>query len=214
VSVPHDAHAHFQYSDAGHQAETAMSGMWLFLAQEVLFFGALIFVWSYCCYQHPAGFRLATQHANLLIGSINTAVLLTSSFTFTAGLLAIEQGETRRLIQACWSTAALGATFLILKGIEWYKDYDDGLIPGAHFSLTGPDSGGAQIFYAFYYVATVLHALHMIIGIGLVLWIAWRARRGDFSREWSTPVEVVGLYWSFVDVVWLTLYPLIYLVAR
>ncbi len=91
--MPHDAHTHFQYSDAAHQAETAMSGMWLFLAQEILFFGALVFVWVYCGYQHPAGFRLATQHANLLIGSINTALLLTSSFTFTAGLLLIEQGD-------------------------------------------------------------------------------------------------------------------------
>ncbi len=211
--MPPEAHMHFQYSSAEHQAESAMSGMWLFLAQEILFFGALVFVWVYCCYQHPAGFRLATQHANLLIGSINTAVLLTSSFTFTAGLLAIERGEPRRLIQACFATIGLGVVFLLLKGVEWFKDVGDGLVPGAHFSLTGPDSGGAQIFYVFYYVATVLHALHMIIGIGLVLWIAWRARRGDFSRAWSTPVEVVGLYWSFVDVVWLTLYPLIYLAA-
>lgn len=212
--MPHDAHTHFQYSDAGHQAETAMSGMWLFLAQEILFFGALVFVWVYCGYQHPAGFRLATQHANLLIGSINTALLLTSSFTFTAGLLLIEQGDVRRLIQACFATVGLGTGFLLLKGLEWYKDVEDGLVPGAAFALAGPDRGGAQIFYSIYYVATVLHALHMVIGIGLVLWIAWRARRGDFTKAWSTPVEVVGLYWSFVDLVWLTLYPLIYLAAR
>jgi cytochrome c oxidase subunit 3 len=212
--VSHDAHTHFQYSDAEHQAETAMSGMWLFLAQETLFFGVLVFAWVYCCYQHPVGFRLATLHANLLIGSINTAVLLTSSFTFTAGLVLIEQGEVRRLIQACFATVALGTVFLFLKAFEWYKDFSDGLIPGTRFSLTGPDSGGAQIFYSIYYVATAVHALHMIIGIGLVLWIAWRARRGEFDRDWSTPVEVVGLYWSFVDVVWLTLFPLIYLVAR
>jgi cytochrome c oxidase subunit 3 len=212
--VPHEAHMDFQYSDARHQAETSLSGMWLFLAQEILFFGTLVFVWMYCCYQHPVGFRLATRHANLLIGSINTAVLLTSSFTFTAGLQSIERGETRWLIRACLATVGLGAAFLLLKGFEWYKDFNDGLMPGRGFSLTGPDSGGAQIFYSIYYVATVIHALHMVIGIGLVLWIAWRARRGDFGRDWSTPVEIVGLYWSFVDVVWLTLYPLIYLAAR
>ena len=212
--MPHEAHTHFQYSDAGHQAEAAMSGMWLFLAQEILFFGALVFVWLYCGYQHPAGFRLATRHANLLIGSINTALLLTSSLTFAAGLLLIQQGEVRRLIQACLATVALGAGFLLLKCLEWYEDVGDGLVLGPGFRLTGPDSGGAQIFYSIYYVATVLHAVHMMVGIGLVLWIAWRARRGDFSKEWSTPVEVVGLYWSFVDIVWLTLYPLIYLVAR
>ena len=212
--MPHDAHTHFQYSSAGHQAETAMSGMWLFLAQEILFFGALIFVWVYCGYQHPAGFRLAAQHTDLTIGSINTALLLTSSFTFTAGLLLIEQGEVRRLIQACLVTVALGTAFLLLKGFEWYKDFSEGLVPGAGFRPTGPDSGGAQIFFSIYYVATAIHAVHMVVGIGLVLWIAWRARRGDFNKSWSTPVEVVGLYWSFVDVVWLTLYPLIYLEAR
>ena len=212
--MPHEAHAAFQYTDARHQADTAMSGMWLFLAQEILFFGALVFAWTYCCYQHPEGFRLATRHANLLIGSINTAVLLTSSFTFTAGLLLIERGDVRRLIQACLATVGLGTAFLLLKAIEWWKDFGDGLVPGAGFALTGADRGGAEIFYVIYYVATVVHAIHMVIGIGLVLWIAWRARHGEFGRAWSTPVEVVGLYWSFVDVVWLTLYPLIYLAAR
>ena len=212
--MPPEAHPQFQYADAEHQADSAMSGMWLFLAQEILFFGALVFAFVYCWYQHPAGFRLAAHHANLPIGSINTALLLTSSFTFTAGLVLIEQGDSRRLIQACLATTGLGTAFLLLKGYEWYEDVAEGLLPGAQFSLGGTDGGGAQIFYALYYVATVIHALHMVIGIGLVLWIAWRARRGDFTREWSTPVEIVGLYWSFVDVVWLTLYPLIYLAAR
>ena len=212
--MPHDAHATFQYTDAAHQSETAMSGMWLFLAQEVLFFGALIFTWVYCQYQHPAGFHLATRHANLLIGTTNTAVLLTSSLTYAAANRFIEAGQTRRLIQACLATMALGAAFLVLKGLEWREDFNEGLVPGQGFALHGADGGGAQIFFSFYYVATVVHAIHMVIGIGLVLWITLRARRGDFSREWSTPVEVVGLYWSFVDIVWLTLYPLIYLAAR
>ena len=209
-----DAHSTFQYADAEHQAETAMSGMWLFLAQEILFFGGLIFAWVYSRYQHPDGFHLAPQHANLLIGSLNTAVLVTSSLAFTAGLVFIEQGDARRLIQACLATVGLGCAFLVLKSIEWYEDIDEGLVPGAQFSLHGAHAGGAQIFWSIYWVATIVHAIHMIIGIGLVLWIAWRARRGDFSRQWSTPVEVVGLYWSFVDVVWLTLFPLIYLAAR
>jgi cytochrome c oxidase subunit 3 len=212
--MPAEAHAHFQYGDAGHQSETAMSGMWLFLAQEILFFGALIFAWVYSRYQHPEGFHLATDHANLLIGSINTVLLVSSSFAFTAGLVFIEHGEARRLVQCCFATVALGLGFLVCKGLEWKGDIDEGLVPGAGFSLQGPHAGGAQIFWCIYWIATVLHAVHMVIGIGLVLWIAWRARRGDFDRSWSTPVEVVGLYWSFVDIVWLTLYPLIYLAAR
>ena len=212
--MPHDGHVEFQYTDAAHQAETAMSGMWLFLAQEILFFGVLVFTWVYCQYQHPAGFRLASQHANLLIGTANTAILLTSSLTYAAATRFVEAGQIKRLIQACLATMGLGAAFLILKALEWREDFKDGLVPGQGFALHGADSGGAQIFYSFYYVATVVHAIHMVIGIGLVLWIVLRARRGDFSPGWSTPVEVVGLYWSFVDIVWLTLYPLIYLAAR
>lgn len=207
-------HATFQYADAEHQTETAMSGMWLFLAQEILFFGAIVFAWVYSRYQHPDGFHLATQHANLLIGSINTAVLVTSSAVFTAGLLFIEKNNVHRLVQCCYTTIGLGVAFLLLKGLEWKLDVDEGLLPGASFSLHGPHSGGAQIFWSIYWLATVLHAVHMIIGIAFVLWIIHRAKRGDFTAKWSTPVEVVGLYWSFVDIVWLTLYPLIYLACR
>jgi cytochrome c oxidase subunit III len=161
---------------------------------------------------YPDGFIEATRHANMLIGTVNTAVLLTSSFTLTAGLIYAKAGDMRRLVHACYATVALGVMFMGLKAVEYVEDFREHLVPGANFALA--DHDGARIFYLFYYTATGVHLVHLAIGIGLVLYIARRARRGDFSGRYHTPVEVVGLYWSFVDIVWLFLYPLIYLVGR
>jgi len=204
----------FQYESAEHEADTAVSGMWLFLASESLFFGGLVFVWLVLRLRSVEGLRLGAAHTNLTIGTINTAVLLTSSLVMTLAVQRARVGQGLACARACLLTAGLGAAFVALKGLEWWKDLGDGLYPGARFALTGPHAEGAHLFWGWYWVATVLHAFHMLGGIGLVLWIAWRARRGDFSRAYSTPADVVGLYWSFVDVIWLILYPLIYVVAR
>lgn len=201
-----------QYASLRDQSETAIAGMWLFLATEILFFGALLFAYMVYRMWYPAGFAEAVRHANLLIGSINTVILMTSSFTFTAGLIHAQAGDTRRLVRACVLTMALGLVFMGLKAVEYAQDFREHLVPGAGFALAGHK--GAEIFYVFYYVATGLHLVHLTIGIGLVLYILRRARRSDFSASYHTPVEIVGLYWSFVDIVWLFLFPLIYLVGR
>jgi cytochrome c oxidase subunit 3 len=205
----------FQYSSAEHQAETAISGMWLFLATEVLFFGALLLSWIYCRHWNQAGFDAGTQQTQLAIGTINTVILVTSSLVYGAGLAFLEAGNTRRLIQCFAMAMTLGITFLILKfGIEWHRDFVQHLFPGQDFAINGPLGGGARLFFVFYFVSTALHGLHMIGGLILVGWITLRARRGEFSPRYFTPVVVVGLYWSFVDIVWIVLYPLIYLVGR
>jgi len=201
-----------QYEDLRHQSDTALIGMWLFLATEILFFGALLFTYMIYRLWYPDGFIAAVRHANILIGTLNTAVLLTSSFTLTAGLLYAKAGDMRRLIYSCVATIGLGLLFMALKALEYAEDFRERLVPGTNFALA--DHDGARIFYLFYYTATGVHLVHLAIGIGLVLYIARRARRGDFTAQAHTPVEVVGLYWSFVDIVWLFLYPLIYLVGR
>jgi cytochrome c oxidase subunit 3 len=208
------AGAGFQYSSARHEADTAVAGMWLFLASEMLFFGGVVFVWLVLHLGHPRGFALATAHTNLLIGSINTALLLTSSFVMALAVRDGQRGDNRAVTRACLLTLLLGLAFLGLKGLEWFLDFREHLFPGALFGLHGPDQGGAQMFYAWYFVSTALHGVHMLGGMGLVAWVAWRASRLEFSRHYSTPVEVVGLLWSFIDLVWLVLYPLIYLLAR
>jgi cytochrome c oxidase subunit 3 len=207
-------HVDFQYSDARHQADTAIAGMWLFLATEMLFFGGLILAWLFCRHWQQAGFDAGSRETLIAFGTINLVVLLTASLTFAAGLAWIRLGRTRRLVQCCWLTAALGMLFLMLKSIEWYTDIAGRLFPAGAFKLTGAEADGARLFWSFYFVSTGLHAGHMIAGVGLLCWLALRARQGSFSAQWHTPVEVVGLYWSFVDVVWIMLYPLIYLIGR
>jgi cytochrome c oxidase subunit 3 len=207
-------HTHFQYADAGHQADAALSGMWLFLASEILFFGGLIVAWMFCRHWQPAGFDAGARQTVLWIGTLNLVLLITSSFVYSTGLAFVEAGDSRRLIQCCVVTMAIGSLFLLLKFYEWHVDISESLFPAGPFKIIGPDAGGARMFWSFYFVATALHAVHMIVGVGLVGWVALQARRGVFADGWLTPVEVVGLYWSFVDIVWIVLYPVIYLVGR
>ena len=204
-------HIEFQYAGIAHQTETALSGMWLFLTTELLFFGGLFFLYMLLRAKQPHAVGVASQHAELVLGTVNTVLLLTSSAVFAWGLSCIRAGRNRALFVASVVTALLGTAFLVLKLYEWRADFDDHLFPGVHFAITGPDGNGAQLFWSFYFVATGLHLLHMVVGVGLVSWIALGARRARYSPGYHTPVEVVGLYWSFVDMVWLCLYPMIYL---
>ena len=215
------ADAEFHYSSAAHQADTAIAGMWLFLATEILFFGGIVFAWTAMAITHAGGFRLATGHTNLLIGSVNTAILVTSSAVCTFAVRRPE--DARRVVRGFAWTGLLGAAFLVLKGVEWLGEFNEHLFPGPGFALGGyvgapqgthTEGGGAQIFYSLYFVATGLHGVHMLVGLGLLAITGWRAHRGRFRPGHTTPVEVTALYWSFVDLVWLTLYPLIYLVMR
>ena len=207
-------HIEFQYAGMAHQSEAALAGMWLFLATEVLFFGGLFLLYMVYRGLHPEGVAEASRHSVLWIGTLNTIILLTSSAVFAYGYGCARRGDNHRLFVACLVTAALGTLFLLLKIYEWHLDLDDNLFPGAGFSITGAHRNAASLFWCFYFIGTGLHGIHMIIGVGLVGWIAWAARRQRFSAGYSTPVEAVGLYWSFVDMVWLSLYPLIYLVDR
>jgi cytochrome c oxidase subunit III len=210
--APHE----FQYSSADHQAGTAVAGMWLFLATEVLFFGGLFLCWIYARTQNLAGFDAGARETELWIGTLNTVILLTSSLVYSLGVAFARVGNNRRLAQCCLGAIGLGLAFLVLKfGLEWSGDFEKHLWPvGPDFKFTGAIGGGARLFYVFYFIGTGLHGIHMVVGVALVAMIAWRARRGAFSPLYVTPVEVVGMYWSFVDVVWIILYPLIYLIGR
>ncbi|MGH6834836.1 MAG: cytochrome c oxidase subunit 3 [Methylocella sp.] len=205
----------FQYSSARHQAESAISGMWLFLATEVLFFGVLFLTWIYSRHWDQAGFDAGARQTNLMIGTLNTVILVAGSLAYSAGAAFIEAGNTRRLIQCCAIAWLLGLAFMILKfGVEWRDDFNKHLFPGPGFAINGALRGGAQIFFVFYFLGTAIHGLHLMVGLILVGWIILRARREEFSPQYYTPVSVVGIYWSFVDMVWIVLYPLIYLVGR
>ena len=202
-----------QYANMQHQSETAVNGMWLFLCTELLFFGGLFLLYFIYRSLDPLGFAEGSRHSEWWIGTPNTVLLLTSSAVFAFGLSRARLGDNRGLFWCTVVTAVLGVAFLVLKVIEWKDDLDEHLFPGPDFAIHGPHSGGAQLFWSYYFIGTVLHGIHMVFGIGLVAWIAHGARRGRFSPGYVTPVEGVGLYWSFVDMVWVVLFSTIYLVG-
>jgi cytochrome c oxidase subunit 3 len=205
----------FQYASLPHQAETAITGMWVFLATECLFFGGLFLAWIYSRYWNMAGFDAGSGATELRIGSINTGILVTSSFSYAMGLAFIQADRQRGMIICIALAMLLGTSFLCLKGFEWHLDFDShAWVNDPDFEVKGALQGGAKLFWTFYWIGTVLHGAHMSVGLGLLAYILWRARRGDFSAAYHTPVEVVGLYWSFVDIVWMVLWPFIYLIGR
>jgi cytochrome c oxidase subunit 3 len=185
---------------------TGPMGMWVFIASEVLFFGGLLVAYTYGRSHFPDGFAAASHETHVVIGTVNTALLLTSS-----ACVALAVASTRRASLLLAAACALGLAFLALKGIEYTKEWHEHLVPGASFRLR--DTPGAQLFFVLYFLTTGLHAVHLTIGIAVLAAFAWGTHRG---RTWARPphVEVAGLYWHFVDVVWIFLYPLIYLGGR
>lgn len=203
-----------QYATLAQQRETAQLGMWVFIATETLFFGALLFGYFLYRLTYPAQFAAAGQDALLWCGSVNACLLLTSSLTMFLAIEAAAAGRRSNLVWWLAATVLLGVAFLGIKGYEYVADYNDQVVPALRFLMKPDEAPAGELFWVFYFVATGLHALHLSIGIALVLFMIGRVRRGVFTPAYYAPLEVVGLYWSFVDVVWLVLYPAIYLVGR
>jgi cytochrome c oxidase subunit 3 len=204
-----------QYANLEQQADTAELGMWVFLVNETIFFGALIFTYFIYRISYPHEFAAAAKDAILWAGSINLAILLISSLTMVLAINAAAQGRLRAMVWWLVATVALGCAFLGIKGYEYYLDFQDKVVPIVDFEPKPGEGRAGILFWFFYWVATGLHAIHLMTGIGLILYmLLWRIRRGEISAAYYAPLEVVGIYWSFVDTVWLFLYPCIYLVGR
>jgi cytochrome c oxidase subunit 3 len=216
-----------QYASLEQQHEAAAFGMWVFLATEVMFFGTLfISVYVYRA-KSPEAVEAASVHLNWLIGGINTLVLLVSSLLMALAVHYAGHGDQRRVVRLLVGTALLGVLFLCLKGVEYYIDYVENLIPGWKFNTQewmAPKSAGGeglseeqvgfvQIFLVLYWTMTGFHALHVTIGIVVVLIMAVLTARGHYSAKYYTPIDVTGLYWHFVDLVWIFLLPTLYLLG-
>ena len=227
VSLPQHRH-HFETVEQ--QREAGSFGMWLFLLTEIMFFGGLFFAYLLYRNWYYDAFFTASNQLSIPLGTANTAILITSGF-FMA--LAVWCAEVRKKDMLVWTlilTTVFGIAFLGIKYVEYHEKWEKHHIPGAHFDISefvnpaahgikekplAPDMAQrTQVFFFLYFAMTGMHALHMIIGVGLLFWLIWRARRGDFSAGYVAPIENFGLYWHFVDIVWLFLFPLLYLINR
>jgi cytochrome c oxidase subunit III len=189
-------------------------GLWVFLATEVLFFSVLLFGYVITRIHHQQAFALASRHTDIVLGSVNTAVLLTSSLTIALSSVSLESGRRRAAQWLLAATLALGATFLVLKLLEYAHDYHEHLVPWLDFSLRGPDVQGEKLFFFMYFVMTGAHAVHLMIGLSLVAAMIAVVGRRKSAADSSGAVELTALYWHLVDVIWIFLYPMLYLVSR
>jgi cytochrome c oxidase subunit III len=203
-----------QFDDAEQQRSASNLGIWIFLATEVLFFGVLFAAYAITRVRFPEAFAAGSRLTNITLAGINTAVLLTSSLTMALAVHAAKQGVRRSLVGWLSLTVALGVGFLAIKAVEYRFDYLEHLVPSVNFDYPGPQTEQVELFFYLYFFVTAVHALHVLIGICCIAVIAVLASRHAFSSSYFTPVDVTGLYWHLVDIIWLFVFPLLYLVSR
>ncbi len=213
MSSGHSTVAH-QFDDAVQQREAATLGMWVFLVTEIMMFGGLFTAYVLYRSAYPAAFAAASHHLDVNLGAANTLVLLGSSLTMALAVRAAQLGSRRGSIAGMLLTIALGSVFLGVKAYEYAHKFHEGLVPGPHFVFPGAEARHAELFFSLYFAMTGLHALHMIIGVGVLATLTWLAARRTYSAAYHTPIEIGGLYWHFVDIVWIYLFPLLYLLGR
>jgi cytochrome c oxidase subunit III len=214
LSHAHSSALAHQFDTLEQQKESSTLGMWLFLVQEVLFFGGLFMTYLLYRWRDPMAFAAGSHELDLLLGGFNTVVLIGSSLTMAMAVHSAQTDKQRQLVGYLVATGALGLVFLVVKYFEYSAKWHHHLIPGASFHFEGPVGGRAELFFSLYFAMTGMHALHMIIGVGVLVWILRRARGGEFGSHYYNPVECFGLYWHFVDIVWIFLFPLLYLIGR
>jgi len=239
LAVEHEAsHPALQhhFENLEQQREAGALGMWVFLVTEIMFFGGMFFAYTLYRTQQPASFASASNHLDLTLGAVNTVVLILSSFTMALAVYSAQIGKRINLIVCLVLTIVLGLTFLGIKAVEYRAKYDDSLIPGKLIPgrpfnpavaqhgepydkhklhlLPGAEVKKVEMFYWIYFAMTGMHAVHMIIGVGLLSVILFFAWRGRYGPEYHNPVEISGLYWHFVDIIWIFLFPLLYLLGR
>jgi cytochrome c oxidase subunit 3 len=207
---------HFDHLEQ--QKQSATLGIWIFLLTEVMFFGGLFL--GYIVYRgmFPEAWHLGSGKLDIVLGATNTVVLIFSSLTMAMAVRSAQVGSRRGCANYLLATIILGTAFLGIKSIEYGQKFfphgDYYLVPGEHFHLASPFSDQVQIFFSFYFTMTGMHAIHMIIGIGVLIYLYKNALKGGYHENYYNPVEVTGLYWHFVDIVWIFLFPLLYLIGR
>jgi cytochrome c oxidase subunit III len=226
VAVAEHAHAHHprlqhHFYSMEQQLEASILGMWVFLVTEIMFFGGLFMAYIVYRTMYPQAWLDGSSALNVPLGAVNTSVLICSSLTMVLAVRSAQVGSRRGQIVWLIGTILFGTTFLVVKYFEYSSKFEHHLVPGPHFSTeyfehlgrTGVDPFSTQLFFSLYFIMTGIHAAHMVVGIGLMSVILWMAWRGRFTPEYYGPIEISGLYWHFVDIVWIFLFPLLYLLG-
>jgi cytochrome c oxidase subunit 3 len=215
VDLQHSPELRHHFDDTDQQLESSTLGMWVFLLTEIMFFGGMFI--SYTVYRNmfPAAFASTSHFMNVPIGAFNTGVLICSSLTMALAVRAAQLGQKKALIWFLVFTLILGCVFLGLKGVEYHEKWVEHHVPGPNFQYEEPQFfHQAQILFYLYFAMTGMHAIHMIVGAGLLTTLIVMAARNRFNSGWYTPVDLIGLYWHFVDIVWIFLFPLLYLIGH
>jgi cytochrome c oxidase subunit III len=200
-----------QFNNPEQQRETATVGMWIFIITEIMLFGGLFTAFTVYRFTYYQAFEVGSSEMKFWMGAVNTAVLICSSFTMALAVHSAETGKRLRLVGFLIATILIGFVFLGIKFTEYYLHYQEAKVPGLLFRASGPYAANEQMFFFFYFAMTGLHALHMIIGISLLSFMALRSLLGSFSSEYHTPIDIVGLYWHFVDIIWVFLFAIFYI---
>ncbi len=209
----HEPFLQHHFSTMEQQSDAGRIGMWLFLVTEILLFGGLFVGFALMQTRHPEAFFAAHHHLDRMLGFLNTVVLLTSSFTMAMAVHSARTDLRRRSIVFLILTLVFAAVFLGVKYFEYSHKIREGLLPGKYYSHRGDQAPGQFLFFSFYFMMTGLHGLHILGGMAVIGWVLRRAVRGDFSSRYYTPVDLVGLYWHLVDLIWIYLFPLLYLIS-
>jgi cytochrome c oxidase subunit 3 len=210
----HGAGLAHHFDSLEQQRDSAVLGMWIFLVTEILFFGGLFAAYGVYRSLYPEAFRASSHTLSIQLGTFNTVVLIASSLTMALAVRGGQTGKGKLAAALLVLTLILGSVFLVVKGFEYHEKFVEHHVPGASFHFEGPDAPHAQLFFSLYFLMTGLHALHMIIGIVLVGYVAIRAASGAYTPENYNFLEGTGLYWHFVDLIWIFLFPLLYLIGR
>lgn len=201
------------FTNMKQQKDSAKLGMWLFLVTEVLLFGGLFVAYSIYRAWNPDLFHNAHYHLSTLAGATNTVVLITSSVTVALAIRYMQLGNKKATLINLGITLALAAVFLVIKYFEYEHKIHLGQLPGKYYTYTGIEGSNPHVFFSIYFLMTGLHGFHVLGGIGVITWMIKRTARGDFSPEYYTPIEMTGLYWHLVDLIWIFLFPLFYLIG-
>jgi cytochrome c oxidase subunit 3 len=207
-------HHHFahHFESAEHEYESSKQGVWLFLVTEILMFGGLFVGYVIFHQIYPQTFAEGASHLNWVLGTVNTVVLISSSLTMALGVYYNQRRERTKAIVSLVITLLCGATFMVVKYFEYSAKIHHGLLPGALFHNPEAHAQNLGLYFSFYFMMTGLHGTHVLIGMGLITWVLIRTIRGEFGPDYYTPVEGVGLFWHLVDLIWIYLFPLLYLV--